>query len=195
MKKVVLIFVALLFSVTANAQDLNFGVKAGLNLSSITGDETDDLSSLTSFHAGVMADISISETFSVQPEIIYSAQGTKYDDSDGFDGKFKFDYLNIPIMAKVEVTEGLSVEAGPQIGFLLSAKDEYESASESGEDDVEEFFKSTDIAVGLGVSYAMETGLYVGARYNLGVTDIWDIDSGITNQNGVFQLSVGYFIK
>ncbi|MBT8254067.1 MAG: PorT family protein [Flavobacteriaceae bacterium] len=192
MKNVFLILVALLFSFTINAQGVDLGLKAGLNLSSFSGDDTEDLSMLTGIHFGAMADISISDGFSVQPEVLYSTQGTKYSESDGYDGKLKFNYLNIPVIAKVEVTDGLNLEAGPQIGFLLSAKDEFNSPGDSGEEDVKEFFKATDFAFALGLSYEMETGLYLGARYNFGIIDVWDTETGFTNRNSVFQFSVGY---
>jgi hypothetical protein len=45
------------------AQEINFGIKGGANLASITGDETDELNGLTSFHAGVLAEILISDKF------------------------------------------------------------------------------------------------------------------------------------
>ncbi len=64
----------------------------------------------------------ISEKFAFQPELLYSAQGSDYDDED-FSGSVKADYLNVPLMAKYYVGEGFSLEAGPQVGLLLSAKD------------------------------------------------------------------------
>ncbi|MBT8259479.1 MAG: PorT family protein [Bacteroidia bacterium] len=196
MKKAVLILVALLFSFSSNAQGVQLGPKAGVNLSTFSGDETDDLSSKFGIHFGVVAEFGISETFSVQPEVIYSAQGAEYEESEGYDGKFKFNYLNVPVLAKVEVTDGLHLEAGPQIGFLLTAEDEYDDgAGDSGTDDIKEFFKGTDFAVAVGASYKMASGLFFGARYNIGVTDIWDVDSGISNQTSVFQFSLGYLFN
>ena len=194
MKKAVLILTALLFSFSSNAQGVRLGVKAGLNLSNFTGDDTEDLSSKAGIHFGAVAEIGISETFSIQPEVVYSAQGAEYEDSDGYDGEFKFNYLNVPVLAKVEVIDGLCLEAGPQIGFLLTAEDEYDDgAGDSGTDDIKEFFKSTDLAVALGASYEIIDGLFLGARYNIGVTDIWDTDDvNLSNQTSVFQFSLGY---
>jgi hypothetical protein len=201
MKKVLFFAVYLLFGlIVVKAQDLNFGVKGGVNFASITGDFTDDLNSRTSLHFGVVAEIGISEKFSFQPELLYSAQGAKYDDSDGYSGTTKLDYLNIPLIAKYYVAEGFSLEAGPQIGFLLSAKDEYESPGDSGEDDVKDFVKGIDFGINLGVGYKLEGGLNFGARYNLGLSNLNDYDMSDFEEigsfdwkNGVFQISVGYF--
>ncbi len=95
-------------------------------------------------------------------------------------------------MAKFKVSDGFSVEVGPQVGFLLSAKDEYESDGDSGEEDIKEYFKGTDLGVNVGVGVALESGLNFGARYCLGVSNIWDEESDDSNQNGVFQFSVGF---
>jgi hypothetical protein len=96
-------------------------------------------------------------------------------------------------MAKYYVTEGLSIEAGPQIGFLLSATDEYEDE----EDDIDEFLKSTDFGLNLGLGYKLDSGLFFNARYNLGLSDNLDADEfetdGAEYKNSVIQISVGYF--
>ena len=146
------------------------------------------MKSKTSFHLGVVAEISISDKFSVQPELLYSAQGAK---QDGGDGELKLDYINIPVMAKFYVAEGFSLEAGPQVGFLMSAKSE-----EGGESvDVKDLFKGIDFGIDFGLGYKMESGLNFGARYNLGLSNLWDVpsDFNVKNQNSVMQLYVGYF--
>ena len=58
-----------------------------------------------------MAEIPIANRFSFQPELLYSGQGSSVN----------LNYLNIPLMAKYNLTKEFSLEAGPQIGFLLSA--------------------------------------------------------------------------
>lgn len=213
MKKLFLLIAVILLCLNLNAQSsgtpddgIKFGVKAGVNFASITGDDTDNLSSLTGFHVGAVVDIPVSEKFSVQPELLYSTQGAEYSDSDGYDGKFKLNYINIPIMAKYYVADGFSIQAGPQIGFNTSAKDEYTGVDpgfngDSGTDDIKDFVKGTDFGINFGLGYEMQTGLNFSARYCLGLSDIndlpSDIDPGfsygdIKNHNGVFQISVGF---
>ncbi|WAC02882.1 hypothetical protein N7U66_04435 [Lacinutrix neustonica] len=51
---------------TVNAQEVKFGAKAGVNLATIGGD-AEDVDGLTSFHVGGVAEIMVSEKFSVQP--------------------------------------------------------------------------------------------------------------------------------
>ena len=205
MKKLFLCAVIAVFAfINLNAQEVKFGAKAGLNLATIAGDETDDLDSRTSFHFGAVAEIMISEKFSVQPELLYSAQGAKSTFEDEFEKEeatVKLDYINIPIMAKYYVAEGFSIEAGPQIGFLMNAEVEFDYTdkedpefSESGTQDLKDEIKGIDFGFNLGLGYKMESGLNFGARYNLGLSDLWDVDNeGVKNQNSVIQVSVGFF--
>ena len=182
MKKLFLCAALAVFAFTSvNAQEVTFGVKAGVNLASIAGDDTDGVSSLTSFHIGGVAEISFSDKFSFQPELLYSAQGYSYDSFD-----VKLDYINIPLLAKYYVAEGFSIEAGPQVGFLMSAKAE--------DEDVKDFVSGIDFGLGIGVGYKMDSGLNFAARYNLGLSNINDGEGSddFKNQNNVIQLSVGY---
>nr|WP_321228099.1 porin family protein [uncultured Psychroserpens sp.] len=200
MKKLMLLAAVAVFGLSSvNAQEVKFGAKAGLNIANIGGD-AEDTDALTSFHLGGVAEIVISEKFSVQPELLYSAQGYKSEES--FEGitiesKLKLDYINIPIMAKYYVAEGFSVEAGPQVGFLLSANSENEGGGESEDVDVKDSTSGIDFGVGLGVGYKMDSGLNFSARYNLGLSNVYDGEGSddYSIQNNVFQISVGYFFN
>ena len=183
--------VAVFALTTVNAQDITFGAKAGVNFANINASDSDEnLDAITSFHVGGTVEFSISDTFSVQPELLYSAQGTSI--SDVIDGlgkiELNLDYINLPIMAKYYVAEGLSLEAGPQIGFLIKAEAEIDDVSVDIKDD----FKAVDIGFNFGTGYKLENGLNFAARYNLGLSDISDDDSDSKDKNSVFQLSVGY---
>ena len=168
------------------AQDVQFGLKAGVNLATITGDVSGDFDSRTSFHLGILSEIEISEMFSFQPELLYSSQGIK---DDIFDEKIKLDYMNIPLMGKYYISEGISLEAGPQIGFLLSAKSDIDGE----EEDIKDSLKGIDFGLNFGLGYKMNCGLSFGARYNIGLSNFNNEDGLGSVKNSVFQISVGYF--
>ncbi len=130
MKKITLLLVTVFTIGFVNAQDkenMSFGVKGGLNVSSITNADQDGVNSksLIGFHVGFFGEFMISDKFAIQPELLYSAQGVKLD-FDGDNGDLKLDYINIPVMAKYYVADAFSLELGPQIGFLVSAKENLE---------------------------------------------------------------------
>lgn len=204
MKKIVLITVLALFCFIVNAQDEptkksepSFGLKGGLNFALIAGDDTDDFDGRIAFHGGAVVEFPFSDKFSFQPELLYSSQGDK-GTFDGMEIKFKLDYLNLPLMAKYYVADRFSLEAGPQIGFLLSAEAEGDGVTV----DIKDIFKGIDFGLGFGLGYKLENGLNFSGRFNVGLSNIvedegsildMEFDSGNTkNYNNVFQLSVGY---
>ena len=179
MKKIILTAVAVCAFSFANAQDTKFGAKVALNIATLTGD-VGDASSLVGFQIGAFAEFKISQKFAIQPELMYSTQGASSDSG----GDLKLDYINIPVMAKYYVAKSFSLEAGPQIGFLVSAKADGE--------DVKDFVKSTDFSFNLGAGYDFTEKLSAGLRYNFGLSNIDDTDSGDSVKNGVFSVSLGY---
>jgi hypothetical protein len=191
MKKIFLSVIAVVALGTATqAQDINFGAKAGVNFASMSIDpEGDmDLKSRTGLHIGVLAEFKITETFAIQPEILYSMQGYKAE-FGGVESEVKTDYLTIPVMAKYFVTEGLSIEAGPQVGFLMSAKDD-------DGDDIKDGYKSIDFGINGGLGYELPMGVFFQARYYVGLSNIAEEtdlgESDVEYKNNVFALSVGY---
>jgi hypothetical protein len=218
MRKFFIITALTVFGFTqVNAQEIKFGAKAGVNLANIVGDFTDDSKMLMGFHVGGVAEFAITEDFLVAPELLFSMQGNKfeYEESETFmgmtaslkeEGKLKLSYIAIPVMAKYQVFDGLTLEAGPQIGILMGAKQEYDSTvslngevvvSESGSEDVKEFMSTMDLGLGLGLGYRMTNGLFFQARYNIGLSNINDFDGAddVKQQNSVIQISVGYFFN
>lgn len=180
MKKLMLMAAVAVFGFNfSNAQEVSFGLKAGVNLATFTGDDSAEAKGMTGYHLGGVVNFGITDRFSVQPELLYSAQGT---DSDL--GDFRLDYINVPVLAKFMVVDGLSIEAGPQIGFLTSSKLEGE--------EIKDLVKKTDFSALLGLGYILDGGLNFAARYNFGLTNLNDSDLDIDLKNGVFQLSVGY---
>lgn len=185
MKKLCIAAIAV-FGLTfgAQAQDVTFGAKAGVNLANLTGDiEDNDMK--VGFHVGGVAEIMFNEKFGVQPELMYSSQGSQ-EDFDGDTVKYNLDYINVPVMAKYYVTEDLSIEAGPQVGYLVNSKATYDGDSE----DIEGL-KDIDFGFNLGAGYKLESGLNFSARYNLGLSNIND-EGDNDLKNGVIQFSVGY---
>ena len=196
-----------MLSITATqAQEVRLGAKGGVNFANFNGD-LDDADSRTGFHIGALVEIPVTERFSVQPEVLYSAQGAKIENKIldvTATSKSKLDYINLPVMAKYYVVDGLALEAGPQVGFLVSAESELDLdgidptiaqaiEDEFGSGDISDSVNSIDLGLAVGASYRLPMGVFFGARYTLGLSDINDINGyDGKNQNNVFQLSAGY---
>ena len=211
MKKIILSVVAILAFGFSNAQEVKFGAKAGLNVSTITGGYLSGATRV-GFHVGGLAEIGLNDKFAIQPELLLSMKGASYDSVGffGFDATPAADvnltYIDLPIMAKYYVIEGLSVEAGPQVGFLMSAKGlTYDEVNDTYDTkgDVKDEFKSIDVAFNIGAGYKLKNGIMFQARYSLGLTDIseapevdpddiFGTSADYKEKNNVIQISVGY---
>lgn len=211
MKKYMLLTAALFLSVTLMAQTdkVKLGVKAGLNLSSLSFDESElNSSNKTGFTAGIMVEIPLAKNFSLQPELLYSQQGSKssFSDQDVTNSNYKstidLNYLNIPVMVKYYVLKGLSVQAGPQIGILLKANNKYQDnflGYENHESfNLKDYATGIDTSVNFGLGYQFKDKFYTDLRYNISYSNVFkegDANHFINNdmKNRVFQISIGYF--
>ncbi|MDR2292500.1 MAG: PorT family protein [Prevotellaceae bacterium] len=183
MKKILLItLVALLGIATANAQ-IKVGAKAGGNLATIT-DENAKFK--LGFHIGGFAEFTIADRIAIQPELLFSTQGASIKNVDN--ASLNLSYLNVPVLLKVKLTEGLSAEVGPQVGFLLSAKSTGEESR-----DLKERCKTLDFTAVAGLSYTFAEKFVVGARYNFGLTNVYkETEDDSKLKNSVIQVSFGY---
>ncbi|MES2812840.1 MAG: porin family protein [Bacteroidota bacterium] len=193
MKKLYLVC-AFLMILSAQAQKtkqdegIKLGIKGGLNVSNFSGD-LEDNEIRTSIHVGLVSEIIVSEKFSIQPELLYSGQGFSDKNEAGF-SRYKFDYINLPVLAKFYImNDNLSLEAGPQVGFLISAKNKSITANSSIEEQ-----KIVDFGLNLGLGYELKNHVFFQGRYNLGLTNINNSDSSgaFKYTNSVIQFSVGY---
>jgi len=202
------------FSSLASAQGLTgYGLKAGLNLANISEDWSDDWKGVdrkmkTGFCVGGFITYSINEMFAIQPEVLYTMKGAKWEWADeGWQDEEKLTYLEIPVLAKVTIpTQGSiapNLFVGPALAILLSAKYYEEWDSESEEYDIKDDMKSTDfgLVLGAGVEIGMpHSAITIDGRYTLGLTNTCepytDPETGeeieCDEKNNVISFMVGY---
>lgn len=192
MKHRIFFVAAMCMTAAAFSQQTEFGVRVGTNISrwniSSVGSDI-KTSSVAGLEAGLLADLYVSPSFSIQPEIIFSMYGTKLN-SGGSSIKYTANYVNIPVLARYHMPQGIAFFAGPQVGLLLSAK------GKAGEDkqDIKDYLKSTDVFGVIGAEYNSPIGVSVGLRYNHGFVDIYEQGEG-SIKNSSFGISFGYKLK
>ena len=191
MQKIFHAFLFLLLVAGMAKAQLSIVPKAGVNFANVSDHSTfNNRNSLTGFTAGVGLNYSLSgdNFLSVQPELLYSAEGAKKDFGNGEEATYVNDYVNIPLMLQYMFNNGFRIEAGPQLGILTRAKIKDQ---DEAEDENDEAFKSTNIGVGFGLNYLSQTGFGVGGRYNLGLNKI--NEEGFIDAKGrAFQISLFY---
>ncbi len=178
MRKIIIIIILLSLSASAAfSQSLEWGIKAGMNLSCLKAYRKTDV--FPGFYAGVFAERRISDSFGVQGELLYSKT---LESTSGWEGTKKgsdpnnMDYLVLPVMAKYYAVKDLGLELGPQFGYLLR-------------DDINHFDKKFDLSLGAGLSCKIGRRFDVSARYNFGLIDL---SKEFDGKNNTLRFGVGY---
>lgn len=197
MKNLVLSVVLLITSV-GFAQDVTFGVHGGLNLSN--GDYelpngsssiSFDTDSRVSFYVGGFAELSLNNSaHKLQTGLTYLGNGLKLSGGGG-ESTLKISQINLPLLFKYSVAEGLYVNVGGYIGAIISAEDEFESGGVTETNSITEGFKTIDLGLAVGAEYHITPNIFVEARYNFGLVDIID-DPNESLKNRFFNFGLGY---
>jgi hypothetical protein len=230
------IFLLAIFCNLSSKAQITVGIKGGLSIPNLTSGSTSNplnsgYSSRIGPDAAVFADFHIAGIFSIQPQIEYSSQGGKKDGLQAFpnssgagptyfyanyNSETKLNYLLIPVMAKVHFKLGekfkFYVIAGPQVGFLLSAKQVNSGNSPIYADpegttpispatsfdttaNVKNSLHSTNFGVegALGFSYAIgNSSVFIEGGGNYGFINIQKNSADGENNTGAASVTVGY---
>lgn len=203
----------------SSSSPVRFGIKGGMNVASLSKDASlEDQKSKIGFNAGVFANIPLASSFSVQPEVLYSQYGAKVKSTDEFTAlgtttrnvesySTHLDYIAVPVMFQYNFVPNFYVEAGPEFGFLVSAKNKGDrtttvtngsgttTSSASYTDDINKDNLNTfNFGIGLGAGYYFTDNLGITARYVAGVTDVAKNrpNGSDATKNNTFQVGLAY---
>lgn len=152
------------------------GILAGVNLAKLSGDDITDASNRTGFVGGLYLTLHLAGGFGIEPEALYTMQGSKFKDSDL---QVKLNYISVPVLLRYDFkTPGVHpyLIAGPTFSFKASCKESDNSDSVDC-NDADFKPKSFDIGAtgGAGIAFGK---LSVSARYTAGFSKISeDIDA------------------
>lgn len=180
-------FLIIFLAGNATAGVLGFGIKGGINIANIYGDDSDGESEWKNgFAGGVFFDWGITSLFAIQPEILYVQDGAKENFLD-VDWNLKFNYIQVPVLAKVDLPVGGSLipvlYAGPYVSLLLDSKLTVEDEGNSVTVGLKDYTRSYDAGLVFGAALDFSAGpgkMTIEGRYTLGMTEIDDgIGTGI----------------
>jgi hypothetical protein len=180
MKKLFLFLVTFGLIFAANAQ---FGIRAGLS----SGNFSDtNFNAKVGYHVGGYYRLGTG-FISVEPGVQFSTKG--YEGNVKTTGAViseKLNYIDIPVLIRLNVYEFLNVFAGPQASLLLSRKYELDGNTDTST----EAIRGYDLGgvVGLGVS--IPSGVNFQISYDLGLTSLNYYNTDVKNR--VLKLSVGF---
>lgn len=164
-----------------------FGVKAGVNAGQIQTSLT--LTNLLwRYNAGMAFEQQFTRNFALASELIYTRQGSRFSSTNGYvSDKYisAFDYVTLPVLLRFRPKgERGFVEAGGQIGYLLSAN----SYHTSDKDRTFSSFQHTNkLDAGLtgGVGYRLGPHVVVDFRYYYGMKPLRENYTAPDPQTGI----------
>ncbi|MDR1810487.1 MAG: PorT family protein [Prevotella sp.] len=165
-----------------------FGIQAGLNMSTLSGDIFGAAKQKIGFNAGLTAHYAFTEEWGIGSGLFFTTKGSNYEDA----APTKLSYLELPVYAtyKVATLDAASIvlKAGPYLAYGLSAKN----------GDIDMYYKDEiwgtaakriDCGFNIGADVDFNP-ITVGITYELGLVNIDDTSGKIRNLNAF--LSVGY---
>ena len=197
---VVVLFAALMTAVPAKAE-VKFGLKGGLNLTSMSLDANlVDKSNQAGFFIGPTVKFTIPIVgLGFDASALYDQRKAKVDDSYGAEMDVKQQSIQIPINIRYGIGLGSTASiyffAGPQFGFNVGDKSIKTTASEWT-------FKSSNVSANVGLGLMLLGHLQVSANYNFALGKTGDFEtlpaaaSAIKTADGkinAWQIGVTYF--
>ncbi len=203
MKKILILAIGLFAAGAANAQSpVRLGVKAGLNLPNIIKDDgNNDFETKINpgFYAGITLDINLIKGLAFTPEALYSTKGYKAETAFG-DFRQTTSFIDIPILASINLGgSGLNLVVGPQVSFLLSTKNKFETGFGTAEEqiieDKSDRFKKSLVGGLIGFRYDLSDKLDFHGRYALDFQKNNEDGSRETPEYKNQVFSVGFGVK
>jgi hypothetical protein len=190
-RKISLLILATTLTTFSFAQGFHMGVKGGANIFKIDGKSFDE-EFRHGYNLGAFAEINFNKKWGIQPEVMWNQTNTRtsadfneiYPHSITDIRNVKLNYLSVPILLTYRPIKPLSLQLGPQVGILM---DQDRSLLENGRD----AFRKGDFAV-VGGAQLNIAAFKIGARYQVGLNNINDIDNQDKWKSQGFQAYVGF---
>lgn len=186
---------------------VTLGVRAGMNISTIGGDETSDTKTKFGFRGGVSADFNIVRSFSINSGLFFTQKGCKGDvemEEDGIgslvaDARMTMNFIELPIYLSYHLNfddlNSTQIFFGPYFDFgvygKMTADAKYQGQKASASVDLYDDpydFKRFHVGLGLGASHTYGK-FFFGLSYQWGLTNVV---AGVGNHWNNFNISVGY---
>lgn len=200
-KRIVFLFVAWLFTGQLAYSQINWGIKAGVlysnNLSKRADFDIGDKKYKPGYQFGIYSSAHINRKLNFTTELLYSTKGNA---ENYLQENLQLNYINLPLLLGYQLTDYLSLQFGPEMGYLLEANS-YPSVRI---DDIEFYNKRFEFGITSSVQISTLNNLDLCFRYAHGLTSTLDyvgdslgakIEEIIRYKNRSFQLSIGYRFK
>lgn len=206
MKKIILSVAALAaVATTTNAQSVRFGVKGGVNLTTVPLENAGSGVKApfgVGGYAGALAEFSFkspSDKFKLQLEANYDFYNirTRFEStSPEVIGINRVHAISVPLVAKYFFVPSFSLFAGPTFNFNLASNANSKVGSTTS-DAINTTNNLSPFQVGgvIGANYYIVNGFFVEARYNYIAPTIYENPKGTTDFSAMHNIQVGIGYK
>ncbi len=209
---------AFALSITAQAQ-ITKGIHAGAAVTNWRGDASGTLNDIvkatngflqtapkTSFYVGGFVNIPVTKAVSIEPGINYTQKGYTLRGDLAIDklnflganagAKVESQYIDIPIVLKVQPVKGLQIFAGPQLSYLVKSNLKVDAgilgiSLLKRSVDLTSNFNRIDAGVTGGIGYRFTNGLRITGSYDRGLSRL-DKNSNLKAYNEAFKVGLGF---
>ncbi len=203
MNRIVILTLLIVLSFSTKAQTTtSIGLKAGSNISGMTSDDYSENFRKPGFYAGVLAEFSFSEYFSIQSELLYATYGAEaYIRSYGggpIDTYYNLDYILFPIDVKYYVNRNLSFDFGPSFNLLVRDKAYRPGLPDLYDKDGNFLRSQSEVAPGgskfefsgfVGITYRLCSSWAASLRYTQGLSSVFRYSDV---KNNAYQIGLEY---
>jgi hypothetical protein len=173
MKKYLFLLIFVSFTSIGLSQDIFYGVRGALNISNLDYKPDADFKNQhrNGFAFAGFVDFEFNDKIGLRTELQWSAEGGKAE-------QIRADYLHLPILLNVSLSERFSFQVGPQPS--LKTWNDYDG------------FSTFALSGVVGIEFMITDEFFIDARASYGLTNIIDQDlSSFEAKNNVLQFGFG----
>ncbi len=192
---------------TYDANRTTFGVRAGVNFTTITGKNASgsrlDNNIKTGVNLGLNAEVPVGTGLYVQPGVLYTQKGAEYNDNTSL----KLTYVEVPVNLIYKPVLGagrMLLGFGPYVGFGLGGKHKAANGDETDVEFTKDYdasinkpqLKGIDYGANFLAGYELSNNLSFQLNAQLGLAEMTPqsngSDAGGKQNNTGFGVSIGY---
>jgi hypothetical protein len=192
MRKIFFLAIINTFFFTNSFGQINWGYKAGLNISRVRNSSHNDFTSNLNFNTGALAKIKLDKNYFINIECLLSLKGFNSILIPGGTTKTNFSYLTLPILFEYKTTNKFYFQLGPELNYLIAAKMKNSTIDNS----VADSYKKFDISLAGGLGYNISKKIGLETRYIFGLSQIIQKPEIFGSEyNRTFQINLIYWFK
>ncbi len=187
-----------------NSAQVRFGIKGGLSIATIVKSNDDNFSSmpLYGFNGGAVIQLPIGHIIAIQPEVLFSQKGYRSTGtvaSAGYDYRRFLNFLDIPLLLRINASRSFGIVVGPQYSYLLETHTKFKTGDDTFVQDVNNDnsnIRKNIFGGVIGADINLDRNLFIYGRYTIDFQNNNGDGTSTTPEykNQVFQIGMGILL-